>query len=200
MQLEHGHFCPSPIRFSSTKFSLHFGEKTFCWAPPSFSSLPLSTKHPSKSFPSSFSFSLFFPIFSKIHSTKHNLNLSILKKKKLREREIIAPLLTGLERFDHQSSTKGCRRLVDAKFWVITIWTLWLCNRKFLVFSSSIWRDLVKRFYFLRKIFEDQVILILLFLFGSLYQLILLLPFGVFLTMAIIRCCCCNYQGSFLLF
>ena len=40
--------------------------------------------------------------------------------------------------------------------------------------------------FFLRKIIEDQVILIVLFLFGSLYQLILLLPFGVFLTMAIL--------------
>ena len=125
VQLKHGHFFPSPIRFSSTKFSLHFGEKTFCWAPPSFSSLPLSTKHPSKSFPSSFSFSLFFPIFSKIHSTKHNLNLRVLKIKNKnknknqnseRKREIIAPLLTGLERFDHRSSTEGCKRLVEANF------------------------------------------------------------------------------------
>ena len=38
----------------------------------------------------------------------------------------------------------------------------------------------------MRKIIEDQVILILLFHFGSLYQLILLLPFGVFLKMAIL--------------
>ena len=128
-------------------------ERTFCWASSSFSSLsPSQSNTLQKVFPPHFLF-FFFPIFSKIHSTKHNLNLSILKKKKLREREIIAPLLTGLERFDHQSSTKGCRRLVDAKFWVITIWTLWLCNRKFLVFSSSIWRDLVKRFYFFEKAF-----------------------------------------------
>ena len=40
--------------------------------------------------------------------------------------------------------------------------------------------------FFLRKIIEDQVILILLFLFGSLYQLILLLPSGVFLKMAVL--------------
>ena len=80
-----------------------------------FSLSPSQSNTLQKVFPPHFLF-FFFPIFSKIHSTKHNLNLSILKKKNLREREIIAPLLTGLERFDHQSSTKGCRRLVDAKF------------------------------------------------------------------------------------
>ena len=140
------------LRFSSTKFSLHFGENFLLGPIIIFLSLPLN-QTPSKKFSLHIFSSFFSPIFSKIHSTKHNQNLSILKKKKLREREIIAPLLTGLERFDHQSSTKGCRRLVDAKFWVITIWTLWLCKRKFLVFSSSIWRDLVKRFYFFEKAF-----------------------------------------------
>ena len=104
------------------------------------------------------------------------------KKKKIRtvrEREILVPLLTDLERFGHRSSTGGCKRLVEANFWAITAWTLRLCKRNFLVFSFSIWRDLVKGFYFfLRKIIEDQVILILQFLFGSLSQFILLLPSG----------------------
>ena len=52
---KHGHFCPPTIRFFPTKFSLHFGERTFWWAPSSFSPLPLSTKHPPKSLSSSFS-------------------------------------------------------------------------------------------------------------------------------------------------
>ena len=74
------------------------------------------------------------------------------------------------------------QRLAEANFWAITAWTLRLCKRNFLLFSFSIWRDLVKWFYFFffwERLFKDQVILILLFLFGSLYQLILLLPFGL---------------------
>ena len=54
VQLAHGHFCPSPIRFSPTKFSLHFGEKTFGGPHHHFPSPP-STKHPPKSFSSSYS-------------------------------------------------------------------------------------------------------------------------------------------------
>ena len=76
------------------------------------------------------------------------------KKKKtrtVREREILAPLLTDLERFGHRSSTGGCKRLVEANFWAITAWTLRLCKRNFLLFSFSIWRDLVKGFYFFEK-------------------------------------------------
>ena len=73
------------------------------------------------------------------------------KTRTVREREILAPLLTDLERFGHRSSTGGCKRLVEANFSAITVWTLRLCKRKFLLFSFSIWRDLVKGFYFFEK-------------------------------------------------
>ena len=56
-----------------TKFSPHFGKKPFSWAPPSFSPPLLSTKHPLKSFPFSFSLFFFSLIISKIHFTKHTL-------------------------------------------------------------------------------------------------------------------------------
>ena len=64
-----------------TQFSPHLGVKTFLWAweeqpaPSSFSSLPLPTKHPLKSSPSSLS--------PKIHSTKHTLRLPSHDKQKL---------------------------------------------------------------------------------------------------------------------
>ena len=79
VQLAHGHFCHSPIRIPTTQFSPHFEEKTFWWAqgentqaPPSFSPIPLLTKHSQKSFP--FSFSLFFFFFSSsLKSTLPNI-------------------------------------------------------------------------------------------------------------------------------
>ena len=68
MHLVHGHFCPSPIRFSPTKFS-PFWREIFLVGQPSFSSLPLSTKHPSKKFP--FSFFFFFFSFSLKYTQKN---------------------------------------------------------------------------------------------------------------------------------
>ena len=76
LQLVCGHFCPSSIKFSS-KFSPHFGEKTFLWAlggPHHHFSL-------SPSLPNTFQevffpyFLSFFFILPKIHSTKHTLKL-----------------------------------------------------------------------------------------------------------------------------
>ena len=80
----HGHFCHLPIKLPPTQFSRHFGEKIFWWARKiktqalqSFFPLPIPTKHPPKSFPSSFSLLIFF-ILPKIHSTKHTLRVTNL--------------------------------------------------------------------------------------------------------------------------
>ena len=75
-----GIFVIQPLDFSSPSFLSILGRKIFGGLgkkTPSFSHIYLPTKHPPKSFSSSFS--LFFFILPKIHTTKHILR-EILEK------------------------------------------------------------------------------------------------------------------------
>ena len=118
------------------------------------------------------------------------------KTKTMREREIPTPLpvfQSPVVDWRLQKTTRtviGIWRLVEANSWVINYSMDYDCVRENLwFFSFSIWRDLVKGFFsfsFLERLLEMSYsyTAISFWFFVSSDS-----SFGVFLTMAIIRCC-----------